>query len=432
MPATIKNTSNNANTRSQGGMPLPSLASSMQAVAAIEREVSNRFIERDAEVRMVLLSLITRQHCLLLGARGEGKSAVVDAILKRIGGATYFKDQVWKTTSADEILGLPNPKAFRDSGTFERMTAGMLPEADVAFVDEIFKSNSTLMNAFLRLMNEREFRVGGRTVIAPLNSMVGASNEMPQSDDLGAFWDRFLLRTWITPLSVAGRKQFTGDELMRRQARSQGADVSGQTGATMTMADLAVLQTAALRVDIPETVQAAYEQIEQELDLRGYARPSTRRLGWLWDVVAGSALLNGRTTVIEDDLLPLKLVLWEDRSQIPEINAIVPMIAAPTIFKAQRIYDGIVQEIEQALIFGRKAQIQSNDEAANRAASNTFSQKLVETNPKIQRAVNDLTSALHEAKGAGRNTLEIECMGQDVVAKHRELLKLAGFVGPQF
>jgi MoxR-like ATPase len=402
----------------------------MRKVAAIRTEVCDRFLERDAEVNILLLSLLTRQHCLLLGARGEGKSAVVDAVLKRIPDARYYKAQVWKTTSADEILGLPNPVAFRNAGTFERMISNMLPEADVAFIDEIFKSNSTLLTSFLRLMNEREFVQAGKTVSAPLASMVGASNEMPQSDDLGAFWDRFLYRTWIAPLSTAGRQQFVSDEMTRRGKRITGADVSGQTGTTLTLAELEALQVETLRVLIPESVHATYFKIEQELDMRGYARPSVRRLGWLWDAVAASALLDGRTVAIEDDLLPLKWCLWEDRNQIKEIGTIVTLAAAPTLAEAQRIYDGIIAEIEETLVVGRKVQVASGDTATDKKAAFDFTVRVQETNPKVQRAIRDLDAKVNEAKGAGRSTLQVERMRDDVTAKGKEVFKL--MMGPSF
>ncbi len=69
-----------------------------------------------------------------------------------------------------------------------------LPEADVAFVDEIFKANSSILNALLTLLNERSFDNGAGRMRVPLLCLVGASNEMPENEDLDALYDRFLLR----------------------------------------------------------------------------------------------------------------------------------------------------------------------------------------------------------------------------------------------
>ncbi len=69
-----------------------------------------------------------------------------------------------------------------------------LPTADVAFIDEIFKANSSVLNALLTLLNERAFDNGAGRVRVPLLCLVGASNELPESEELDALYDRFLLR----------------------------------------------------------------------------------------------------------------------------------------------------------------------------------------------------------------------------------------------
>src|SRR5204863_2828154 len=80
------------------------------------------------------------------------------------------------------------------TGTYRRRNEGMIPEAEVVFLDEIFKSNSAILNALLTLLNERKFNNGGTVVDVPLLSVFGASNEVPQDESLVAIFDRFLLR----------------------------------------------------------------------------------------------------------------------------------------------------------------------------------------------------------------------------------------------
>ena len=70
----------------------------------------------------------------------------------------------------------------------------MLPEAEIVFLDEVFKSNSAILNALLTLLNERRYTSGGHVLTCPLLSAFGASNEVPSDETLTAIFDRFILR----------------------------------------------------------------------------------------------------------------------------------------------------------------------------------------------------------------------------------------------
>ncbi|NIO11306.1 MAG: AAA domain-containing protein, partial [Deltaproteobacteria bacterium] len=67
---------------------------------------------------------------------------------------------------------------------YRRVTSHKLPEAHIAFLDEIFKANSSILNAILTLINERLFHNGKDVVSVPLLTLFGASNELPEDDEL--------------------------------------------------------------------------------------------------------------------------------------------------------------------------------------------------------------------------------------------------------
>lgn len=55
---------------------------------------------------------------------------------------------------------------------YVRQTEGYLPTANVAFVDEIFKANSAILNTLLTVLNERLFDNGTKRELVPLLCLV--------------------------------------------------------------------------------------------------------------------------------------------------------------------------------------------------------------------------------------------------------------------
>ncbi|HTX43185.1 MAG TPA: AAA family ATPase, partial [Methanocella sp.] len=97
----------------------------------------------------------------------------------------------------EEVFGPLSLKALQQDD-YHRKIDGYLPTAHVAFLDEIFKSNSSILNSFLTILNERKFHNGNRTLDVPLLSAFGASNELPEENEsLEALYDRFLFRCQV-------------------------------------------------------------------------------------------------------------------------------------------------------------------------------------------------------------------------------------------
>jgi MoxR-like ATPase len=70
-----------------------------------------------------------------------------------------------------ELFGPLSMRALEED-KYVRQTQGYLPDASVAFVDEIFKANSAILNTLLTLLNERLFDNGSVRVPVPLVCMV--------------------------------------------------------------------------------------------------------------------------------------------------------------------------------------------------------------------------------------------------------------------
>jgi len=161
--------------------------------------------ERRSIIDTILTALVAGEHVLLLGEPGVGKSRLADGI----GGAldaVLFDYLMTRFTEAAEIFGGVNVKKLADSGDIELNTRGRLPEAQIAFLDEIFKSNSAILNALLKVLNERRFFNDGAWHKAPLRFMIAASNEVPDEGDksVEAFYDRILVRLFVDHIEDDG------------------------------------------------------------------------------------------------------------------------------------------------------------------------------------------------------------------------------------
>lgn len=158
-------------------------------------------LERDDHSRVLLLALLSGEHVLLIGPPGTAKSALARRVHQLVGGR-WFERLLTRFTVPEELFG-PLSLSALDEGRYERETDAYLPTADVAFLDEVFKANSAILNALLGILNERVFDQGARRVAVPLTCLVAASNEWPDDDGMRAFQDRFLFRCDVSPVADA-------------------------------------------------------------------------------------------------------------------------------------------------------------------------------------------------------------------------------------
>jgi MoxR-like ATPase len=156
-------------------------------------------VERETEIRLMMLAALSGEHLLLLGPPGTAKSELGRRLSDMCSG-NFFERLLTRFSVPEELFG-PLSMRSLEADRYERHIDGYLPTANVAFVDEVFKANSAILNALLTILQERLFDNGSRRISVPLVCLIGASNELPESEELDALYDRFLIRYQVEQVS---------------------------------------------------------------------------------------------------------------------------------------------------------------------------------------------------------------------------------------
>ncbi|HSZ80867.1 MAG TPA: AAA family ATPase [Polyangia bacterium] len=301
--------------------PDAELLRAAQKVRDVGRVLDERYLDKSEIVRLLLVTLVAGEHMLIVGPPGTAKSALVRH-LARLVDARYFEYLLTRFSEPNEIFGPVDIKAFRE-GTFVRRVEAMLPDAEIVFLDEIFKSNSAILNALLSILNERRFFTGSVTIKVPLCSLFGATNEVPNDDALGAIFDRFLVRALSDNLD-----SFHFHGLVERGLRAEAAalgparDRDDDVTPLVSVADLRRLQERLPQfMRFSEEFLARYKGLIFQIRSEGVT-VSDRRVVKLLKMFAASALVDGRAAAHDGDFFVLRHV-WNSVDQIPILEDIV-------------------------------------------------------------------------------------------------------------
>src|SRR6266404_321173 len=273
---------------------------SVQEASASLRGVISKaasgLVEREALVEMVALAAVAQEHVLVIGPPGTAKSEAVRRIARGTGGR-YFEYLLGRFTEPSEIFGPVDLYKLRE-GTVETDVSGMLPEAEIAFLDEIFQGSTAILNTLLGILNERVFRRGHTNIRCPLRVCVGASNALPDDESLAAFADRFLVRCFVDSIP----------DPMLEQLLQGGWALNQSSGLRKaSLRDIEVLAESARFADMSIVRPHIAKAIRI---LRGAGITlADRRAVKMQKLVAAAATMAGRETPTEADLWPIVFVV---------------------------------------------------------------------------------------------------------------------------
>jgi len=254
---------------------------------------SQGLAERRPLVEAIVLAAVAREHVLLIGPPGTAKSEAARRVARSFGG-NYFEYLLGKFSEPSELFGPVDLRLLKE-GVLETVTQGMLPEAEIAFLDEVFAGSSAILNTLLGILNERIFRRGSRQVHCPLRVCIGATNSLPEDEVLAAFADRFLIRCFVEPVS---------DHLLETMLEG-GRQAFEPLSVPLTELDQLAEQARAVRL---QEVRPLLGMLLRRLRKEGIGL-SDRRSVRVQNLVAAAAALAGRQQASPADLWPIVLAV---------------------------------------------------------------------------------------------------------------------------
>jgi MoxR-like ATPase len=301
-----------------------------QAIELLEA----RFLERSELIRLLLLGIMSGENALLIGPPGTAKSQLARTISQLFGSEHWFDYLLTRFTTPEEIFGPVSLQQLKQD-QYVRKTDGYLPSAQFAFLDEIFKANSAILNALLSILNERVYFNGRAKEEVPLLFLIAASNELPdEHEQLAALYDRFLIRYEVGYLQHASSYEKMFHLPLERPP------------AVFAVDDVKEIQAAAKQVAIPEAMIYFLYRLKQDLEAKEFFL-SDRRWSKLVHVWKTSAALHGREQVSIWDTVFTPHMLWDAPEDLPALQEMFE----------QRFTDMLKAEIESELPLRRYNQV---------------------------------------------------------------------------
>lgn len=374
----------------------------------LEGSMNGRVVERGILIKLIMIAVLARTHLFILGTPGTGKSFIFRTLRDHIGGLAgeqYYEKLLTRTTKDSELFGVPDLAAM-EKGVSRRVIEGMLPTAVFAFLDEIFKCNSSALNALLMILNERVYH-NDVIVQTPLSSMFCASNETPQGDELEALYDRIHFRAKVVPIGESGN--FI--QMLRQRSLPPVTPV-------ITLDEILEAQAEVAAVKITNEVFEGLDTLRKELKSES-VEPTDRRFSEMLPVIQATAWWRGATEADIDDMRLIRHGLWTREDEAATVNTLVLRLASPLEADAQKLRDdveGLAEELEKVL------KDSDNPQQRNRNA--------IDLHGKLDRAGAEIEEIEKQVAAGGRQSELVEDVKTRIVSMTDVLLETVFNIDP--
>lgn len=224
----------------------------------IQKELNSRFVDMQDPILALLLSVAGREPLLLIGPPGTAKSRMIRSFCSTVGltnedhpdlkgpnfskiieegendAVGYFEYLLTPFTEPNELFGYYDIGKLMSSKDSERKLqrneTGMMHKAYVVYLDEVFNASSAILNSLLAFLQEHVFHDRGELKVARTRALFAATNNIPDSKELKAVYDRFLLRCHVknVEFSIEGGDHFP-DLLKKGWVETYGRTIENGT-----------------------------------------------------------------------------------------------------------------------------------------------------------------------------------------------------------
>ena len=286
--------------------------------------LASYFVEKQEIVDLMVICTLAQEPLLLVGRPGTAKSDLVVKFCQALGlkDRDYFEYMLTKFTEPGEIIGPIDIDQLK-GGRYIRRVAGKMPEAKVVFLDEIFKSNSAILNTLLTMINERKYYQDGQPTPVAMKMLFAATNEIPEFTELDALKDRFTLK--VESRSVrANQLEALLDKGLRNSSyrafqQQPWADLASLDDflKLKLYLDTIMLRGGAASTDgvhgdrqryFPDEVFALFRRVIRTLEKEDNVELSDRKVIKLYRLIRARAFLLHGGTVTREDLTLLRYI----------------------------------------------------------------------------------------------------------------------------
>lgn len=393
-----------------GGIDLNKIAAIGEKLRTLVDELSMIFPERRHLIYQILYALLTKEHVLVFGPYGTGKSDLLHTLFKVFTNARIFSIALSKFMTEGNIIGLPDPKLMREKGEFHYRRDGGILDADFVELDELLDANWPLLRVLLGILNERQFKRGRQIEDAKLHTAVACTNAdteeaIRKQQELGAVIDRFLFHCKVSYLKSEESRRRMYQKFLSGEVPSVQIDLKE----LQCISDIIV---DANQITDPYFIEVYDKIIEEYCKKSNSQIVSDRRKCKLLQLIEANALLYGRYEVVFEDIWAARwgLCMGNDTGQHDLFKSIAQPIIEEAVKKSRQNIDGL----QKKLLAELKAKIPEIPKQAG-------SDELVELSrllKRLKKEVEDVKPQLASTEDEKRQILKIiePCMA-DVLAK---------------